>query len=480
MMSRIKINFWSLFLFCLPFLYCLLLLARPDQSFTQDLGRHIKTGQIIWQTHSVPAVNLFSYTEPSHIFINHHWLSEVILYLSYTYLGIYSLLFLKVVLIIVSFGIIYLLAFKKNPLFAFLASFFYLYIFSYRFYVRPELFSFLFMALFIFLISKYQEKGNLLFLLPLPFTEIFWVNIHIYFILGPVIFICLLVSELIKERKLNAKLLIIFLTLCLTLLINPSGIAGALEPFTILNQYGYSIVENQSVFFLNQFFFNPQIFMFEIIAAALFVLSFFCLKRANIFWLSISFMATFLSFQMVRNFPIFVLFTLPLFVIGMEGLIKKIKDRQIQSITWFSMIFAAAGFAIITSWVSLTSPAFGFSFVPGAEKAVNYFENHHLKGPIFNNFDIGSYLIFRLYPQEKVFVDGRPEAYSVKFFDDYKRMQEDPKFFEQEVRKYNIQTIFFAYTDITPWAQDFLQSISKDKRWKQLYLDNSIVILVKR
>jgi hypothetical protein len=57
----------------------------------------------------------------------------------------------------------------------------------------------------------------------------------------------------------------------------------------------------------------------------------------------------------------------------------------------------------------------------------------NLKGPIFNNFDIGSYLIFRLYNKSlpagrQVFVDGRPEAYPASFFQiTYILMQQDPK-----------------------------------------------------
>jgi len=55
-----------------------------------------------------------------------------------------------------------------------------------------------------------------------------------------------------------------------------------------------------------------------------------------------------------------------------------------------------------------------------------FFKENNLQGPIFNNYDIGGYLIFNLFPQEKVFVDNRPETYSSEFFqEDYIPMQED-------------------------------------------------------
>src|SRR3990167_2163720 len=45
-------------------------LFRTDYSFDQDLGRHLKLGEIIIKTGNVPRINLFSYTNPDFPFIN--------------------------------------------------------------------------------------------------------------------------------------------------------------------------------------------------------------------------------------------------------------------------------------------------------------------------------------------------------------------------------------------------------------------------
>ena len=85
-----------------------------------------------------------------------------------------------------------------------------------------------------------------------------------------------------------------------------------------------------------------------------------------------------------------------------------------------------------------------------------------------------------MWPDEKVFVDGRPEAYGQEFFDKiYKPMQEDPAIWAKLSEQYNVNYILFAYTDITPWAQTFLNRISKDKNWPMVYLDNNSVIFLK-
>src|SRR5574341_402191 len=56
---------------------------------------------------------------------------------------------------------------------------------------------------------------------------------------------------------------------------------------------------------------------------------------------------------------------------------------------------------------------------PNAERqaypaaAVNFIEQKNLGGPIFNRYDWGGYLIWRLYPRERVFIDGRSDLYGL-------------------------------------------------------------------
>lgn len=122
----------------------------------------------------------------------------------------------------------------------------------------------------------------------------------------------------------------------------------------------------------------------------------------------------------------------------------------------------------------------GLGAEKGAKEGVDFFIANGLKGPIFNNFDIGSYLDYRLYPKEKVFVDGRPEAYPSQFFkNDYIPMQIDKNKFAALAQKYNFNTIFFSHTDQTPWAKEFMKQIVENKSWTLIYLDDYVVILTK-
>src|SRR3990167_1644700 len=78
-------------------------LIHNFDSIGQDIGRHLKVGEIIWQTGEVPRTNLFSFTEPDFPFINHHWLSEVTFYGVYNLGGFTGLIWLKIIVVLATF-----------------------------------------------------------------------------------------------------------------------------------------------------------------------------------------------------------------------------------------------------------------------------------------------------------------------------------------------------------------------------------------
>ena len=103
MAKALKITIFILLLFFLA-----TFLVHKINLPTDDLGRHIKAGEIIWQTKSVPKVNLFSYAEPRHKFINHHWLSEVLFYGLFNLIGFKSLVIFKVIILLIAFVVVLL------------------------------------------------------------------------------------------------------------------------------------------------------------------------------------------------------------------------------------------------------------------------------------------------------------------------------------------------------------------------------------
>lgn len=188
-------------IYSLVFLLLFIGFFHPVYSITQDLGRHLNTGEIILETGSVPKINLFSYTYPNFPFINHHWLSEVFYFALFQKVGFNGLLILNTALALLSFGLIFSKVFKKsNTLPLLFCSLLYIPILFERTDVRPEFFSFLFLSLFIIILYKFREKFTRLIFL-LPSIELLWVNMHIYFPIGIAIIGFFLIDAIISCIK---------------------------------------------------------------------------------------------------------------------------------------------------------------------------------------------------------------------------------------------------------------------------------------
>jgi len=448
-------------------------------AITQDLGRHFLLGEIILKTFNVPKTNLFSYTYPDFPFINLHWLSEVLFYLVFKASGFSGLLIFSTLMVVAAFAIIYFKAYKSNNLLLItISSTIYLNVLFERTDIRPEIFSFLFLSVFISILYKNREKfSKLIFLL--PFLELLWVNIHIYFIIGIAVVGIFLIEQLLIKRSLRESsflsLLAVLLLSLIATLFNPNGILGAIYPLVFSNNYGYTIEENQNIFFLWDYSQKTTIAYFGVCASFLFLSFLINIKKARFVDFILSVFFTFLAASAIRNFPLFVLGTFIAFVYNFSTVFPRISLKT-QAIG-ISILIAVIGFQMLQI---TKANDFGFGVEQGAKKGADFYLENKLKGPIFNNFDVGGYLDYRFYPKERVFIDNRPGEYPTSFFQNtYIPMQQDQKVFSEVDKKYKFNIIFFSYLDQTPWAIVFLKNVVDDKNWKMIYLDDYSVIFAK-
>lgn len=471
--------------FAVVLLVSVFISGKADPALTQDLGRHLKLGGIIWQTKTVPATNLFSYTSPSFPFINHHWLSEVIFYLTDA-LGASALILLKIAFISLALALAFYSAYRLAGLLPALVSFLFLApLIIDRAEVRPEIIPFFLFALIFYLLFIGKNR-KLIWLAPLIIA--FWVNLHISFVFGLFLIGVYFLKKIIKALTAKPRQSIacpgLFLLANLgAALLNPNGLIGALYPFLVFRNYGYLIVENQSLFFLLPRIDNPFLVYFLILAPVviLALAAGFALQKRRARWelylIAFTFLA--LSVYMVRHIPFFVLSAVPVLALALEELLKKLKFLSKPEF-YFTALAAvlAAGLALAVMVASLWR--FSLRLPDPYRAGVDFFISRQLPGQIFNNFDVGSYLDYRLYPSYRVFVDNRPEAYSEVFFELYRRLQDNPRLRKKIFSAFNINSVIFAYNDLTPWAQNFLYQITKDPEWEIRYLDPFLIILTRK
>ncbi len=474
----------SLLVICFFVLLFSLSLTKSSD-FNQDLGRHLKLGEIIVKTAAVPKTNLFSYTNPRFPFINHHWLSEVIFYLSASFLGLNSLIFLKVLLIMISFAVVIRFSIKINGLLkTMLTALILLPLILDRVNIRPEIFGYLLFSFLLTIVLAYPKNKKLLFTILL--IMLLWVNFHISFIFGLGL-LGLLILKIIFSHKRNVfktSDLVLVLSGALVLLFNPDGLKGLLYPLSIFSNYGYTIVENQNLFYLNQVTANPLIKYFFLLSPLMIISLIILLVKSQLLEFILLIVFYLLSFFQIRHLPFFVLAAIPTVARSLSLIkIKKKSDIRFIFITTLIIVEITASLFFINNIYAQVfdrEELFGLGFNEAGKEGAEFVKKNKLAKNIFNNFDIGGYLVYKLYPDYQLFIDNRPEAYPKDFIQNtYIKLQLDKNLIPKIFDRYQIKTVLFSHNDQTDWGKSFMKIIYDDPQWQLVYLDNSSVIFTK-
>ena len=474
--------------------FLLSLLGVQVDLTNSDLGRHLVNGRELLAGHwEVLYHNYYSYTHPEFAFVNHHWGSGVVFYALSLLGSIEAVRWGYVALMGITYFILYAwLAHRFGFAGVFVAVGLVVPLLVTRAEIRPEGFSYFFVVLYITYLERLRHKSSVSWrsFLPLAFVQILWVNLHVYFILGIGLFGYYALSyssifPFVRFRSAHhlAGLIMLVLASC----ISPFGAGSLLFPFLIFKEYGYEIVENKSLMFLLSWGMRNQQYFHLIFVDALVAVSGLIFIRSRyrhlIFYWALAAMFCVWATFAVRNTALAGMFASVWFAVFFHkvmapSLSQALRTSQVMvSILLMLIVFVGSLFAY-GQWYgalienNLKAPSVQQDQVRGE------FISSHVRGPIFNNYDIGSYLVYLLYPRERVYVDNRPEAFPVSFFtDEYKQMN-DPKVFAALYEKYNFSAVVFQHRDLTPWAQGFLRNIVNDESWVPVYVDGRVVVLL--
>jgi len=479
-------------------------LSRPIDLTISDLGRHLKNGELFAKYFCIPSVNLYSYTYPGFPFINHHWASGVIFYLVKTIFGFGGLSIFFIALNLLTFLLFFRIAWRYSSFeIAALAAFFAIPNLISRPEIRPEVFSYFFSGLFFWVLWNCKNGClNRRWLLLLPLLEIFWVNLHVYFFIGlALIFLFLFEYSidlfLYKNKEAGGpfkRLMVIFGVSIFAVFINPFGVSGASYPFNIFKNYNLALFENQSVFALVESMkaraidFQPLFYFklaFGLLVLSWIIVSIKIIRKKAEFSLTLFLISIFFSlmaFLALRNFAIFAYFALSVTAINLGYAINK-KFSSGRDYLVISLLFILICVNLVLAKPSywMRGSGFGIGLKKGNSSAMDFFRKERISGPVLNNYDIGSYLVYHLYPEYRVFIDNRPEAYPEDFLKGtYVALQQDENVWKKVSSLYGFNVILFYPHVNTPWGQGFLMRRILDPLWAAVYIDESCIILLKR
>ena len=105
--------------------------------------------------------------------------------------------------------------------------------------------------------------------------------------------------------------------------------------------------------------------------------------------------------------------------------------------------------------------------------AVAFVQANQLAQPIYNEYAWGGYLIWRLYPDYKVYIDGRADVYGDSMIDEFLDIHEGSPTWRQKLNQRGIRTVLVK-PDV-PLAS----LLREDREWHNVFEDKQAVIFVR-
>ncbi len=175
-----KNNYFLLYILFLYAYVTYYLVQWPIFAGDTDLWYHLNGGRYILEHGFIPKdSSFFSFIMPPREWVDYYWLFQVLVYKIYMFTGYYGLVFLRAIIFLATITLILLFLIKKQQdskpdFYVALIFSFYLLILLPRFHlIRPHIFTYLFIMVFVFIIELKPR-----YIVLLPVIAALWVNLH--------------------------------------------------------------------------------------------------------------------------------------------------------------------------------------------------------------------------------------------------------------------------------------------------------------
>jgi len=446
-----------------------------------DLGWHLRYGEYFAQNGRILKENIFSYTMPDFVWVNHSWLYDVVVYQLFK-IGSFNLLSIAAAIsgVLVTF-ILYKIS--KVNLISFLIAFipFYLLAFiTFQNGFKAQTVSLLCLAITVWLVREVLVfKHPLYIILSIFLLFVFWANWHGEYMIGLAYIFLFSIGKTIDEHKNTSKVGVFKILTPLLVagvmgsLVNPFGIAshiqGIVHAFSSrlsgidewkswpASSWQWWLLLSYTGFIWWKVLHNSKLRRFEVlIPLALFNIQAILHRRTQ---------------------GAFAVISFPLLIEIIQGYRFNFKLKAYQ--LWVvSFLFIFLSIQIMNNhqpWIKNWNGYCQSGSAYCSESMLEYLKSNQIKGKIFNFYNWGGYLIWN-YPQEKVYIDGRMAIWKdpVTGFMPYGQYEQimtaDNKGLEI------FQNLGFDYALLYPGSQLEEALISK-LGWVAVYRDRSSVVL---
>jgi tetratricopeptide (TPR) repeat protein len=451
-------RYYPIFLIALFFLLLIgYFIAWPIEMTDTDLWYHLSGGRYFWQNGAIARDAFFSYITPPKSWYNYYWLFQAVVYKIFQWTDYYGLIALRCLLYFLTALFICLSFVRRHEnrtalllgLFLFVDCA--IVILSRELTVRPHLFSYLFIVVFLYILEFKRENIWLL-----PLLGIFWSNVHgiEYPVMFLIVFAYLAEIYWRQFRKIptggtvGKKEKWLLISVFYTIFITPGVIELVQTPFSVSFQNAayqhLYVAELIPIPFQNFFIFAPvsvqglisSLQNFIVLLAAAFLLIGLWKRKLRISH-AVLFIGALLLLAKHNRFACeFTLLSIPLMRHGICLLAEKDRlPRRVVNLA-LPVVVVLLPFLVFHSVLG-NRPAYPFSQSNLPSGVVRFLNQHAPGGKILNEANTGGYLPWALSPQFKIYMDMQMSLFSDTDFATAQNAFFNASAFKAFIRKYD-------------------------------------------
>ncbi len=490
---------------CLLVIFFIVFFFRPVE--TGDIWWHLSTGKYIAQHHHPPYLDPFPFSSFKVKWIFTQWLGSLIYYEIYNFGGEIGLKVFRVVMFVFIFLIFFLYAHRRMsfPL-LFLLIIDLIFCLGLRTHLRPYLFNFIFVQLFLIALYNHQDTSDKKYLWPIPLIGMFWVNIH----LGSLIYGLLLISlflfsyilkylsiriykdtdgkkitEVLNKIKDVTIILILYLS---TFFISPYGLEGALYPFKAIlfpNYIGfYTLSQSIAELLPPLYIFSMQGVCFVILfGIALFML---VKQRRHIIYITDILLFVFAVFLFVygQRASSFFSIIMAYIIVRNADVVKKWRmSSGINVLVYLvSILFLFVNVLhIVNKYVCYDKNCIRYLSLKGdvlsPKRVLDFLKKNNICGKVYNTDRYGGYIIWHSYPCLRPFADTRQIDFNA--YQNYRYIRRSPEQLwdkTAELSGFNIVMLDASLKN----NKHLIHYLKDNPLWQMVFIDGFCILFVRR
>lgn len=461
-------------LYIILFLFCIFL-AASSLDYDYDLYARFIVAENFFDKGVFNYQDYLSYT-PTHIWYDHEYGASLIYYLFYKCFGNFGLVLIQgILMFFTSFWIIKTQQLQKHAYpvsLMFMGLFLILFSHQNPSLIRCHMFSFMFFAMFLYFLEKNRiwelknKKCNILWLVP-PII-ILWNNIHGGVVAGFGIIFIYLIGALITGQNWSKYLNVLVISVPL-LVINPYG-ADYLNFLLSANTKNRAMItEWWHVFVPKHVSYYYPLFFAGLFGMFLAITKFIDKRKINLIKFIVLAATLYLGTVHVKLLSLPLITVFALYHNEIAGLFSKKIIKITEIIAWIAAV-------ILIFCIPLKNPNVAKTDINKFPvKEVEFIKINNIKGNVLTEFGLGSYVSYKLYPDNLIYMDGRyEEVYYDREFDNLMNFEKIENDWQAVLRDYPTEILLIQKTiPVYP-------TLKKLSDWVKIYEGNLCGVFIKK